>query len=58
MYKGVTFKTKKITICSLVGISLTTLLLSGCSGNQSNKTSIATPSLKQTPFRAPLHLKH
>jgi glycosidase len=44
MYKGATFKTKKITICSLVGISLTTLLLSGCTGNSINKTPVATPS--------------
>ncbi|WP_339314360.1 alpha-amylase family glycosyl hydrolase [Paenibacillus sp. FSL R10-2734] len=46
MYKGVTSITKKRTICSLVGISLTALLLSGCSGNQSNKQSIASPSPK------------
>jgi glycosidase len=46
MYKNVKFQPKKSTIYSLVGISLTAILLSGCSGNQSNKPSMASPSPK------------
>lgn len=57
MYKGATSITKKNIIFSLVGISLTALLLTSCSGDAGNKASIASPSPKTDSVQPPLPLK-